>query len=365
MPIRVLHVIAGMGSGGAENMIMNWYRNINRDLVQFDFLLRSKENIYADEIESLGGKIYYTSEYPKQYFRNKKETIQFFKQHALEYSAIHVHCNALLYVNVFDIAKKYGIKTRIIHSHSTNTKNKLFELLHKLNREKIHKKATHFFACSREAGQWAFKRKIEYKIIENGINVEKFRDNFDLGQIVKRDIGIEGKFVLGHVGRFLDVKNHAFLLDVFEKVSKKREDAVLVLVGTGPLENIIKKEVHKRGLTDKVYFLGVRKDVEYIYSAMDVFVFPSKYEGLALALIEAQSNGLYALASNRIPKRCKISKNIKFLPITDSTIWMEEILKTQKNFNRKDCWKEVLASGFNITASTKTLQDCYTGEKND
>ena len=225
MSIRVLHVIAGMGSGGAETMLMNWYRNINRDVVQFDFLLRSAENIYADEISKLGGKVYYTAEYPRKYLKNKKETVQFFKQHASEYAAIHVHCNALLYVNVFNIAKKYGIKTRIVHSHSTKTKNKLFELIHKINRKTIQKKATAFFACSHEAGVWAFD-KIRYQLIKNGIDARRFMYDSNSRACMRRELGVEGKFVVGHVGRFLEVKNHLFLLDVFEKVSKKQKNAM-------------------------------------------------------------------------------------------------------------------------------------------
>ena len=217
MPIRVLHVITGLGSGGAESMLMNWYRNIDRDVVQFDFLLRSQENIYADEIEKLGGRVFYTAEFPKKYFENKKQTKKFFKEHATEYSAIHVHCNALLYVNVFSIAKKHGIKNRIIHSHSTKTKNKLFEIIHKINKKKIHKLANGFFACSKEAGEWAFNKKISYEIIYNGIDIHRFKYSNEFREEIRKELAIEDKFVIGHVGRFLDVKNHAFLLEVFKK----------------------------------------------------------------------------------------------------------------------------------------------------
>ena len=363
MAIRVLHVIAGMGSGGAESMVMNWYRNINRDAVQFDFLLRSTENIYAEEIERLGGRVYYTAEYPRHYLKNKKDTISFFKEHASEYEAIHVHCNALLYVNIFEIAKKYGIKIRIIHSHSTKTKNKLFELLHKWNKRKIHKKATHFLACSKEAGKWAFNKRINCKIIANGIDAERFQYNSEARERTRKELNVEDKFVIGHVGRFLDVKNHAFLLDVFERVSKKHEDAVLMLVGTGPLESEIKETVARRGLSEKVRFLGVRKDVENMYSAMDIFAFPSKYEGLGVVLIEAQTNGLYCIASETIPKESAITKHVKFLPITNAAVWEEEILNGKER--QEEAWKNTVEVGFDIKSSVKTLQRCYLGEEND
>ena len=365
MPIKVLHVIAGMGSGGAESMLMNWYRNIDRNVVQFDFLLRSKENIYADEIERLGGKVYYTAEFPRHYLKNKKQTIKFFKEHASEYSAIHVHCNALLYVNVFNIAKKYGIKTRIIHSHSTKTKNKLFEIFHKANKKKIHKLATNYFACSNEAGKWAFSKKINYQVVNNGIDVERFRYSAAFREETRNELGLEKNFVIGHVGRFLDVKNHIFLVNAFEKICKIRQDAKLLLIGTGPLEDEIKSQVKTRGLSDKVLFLGVRKDVEKLYSTMDVFAFPSKYEGLGIALIEAQTSGLCCIASNRISVESKISDRVKFLDINNSDLWVEEITKAKIDYDREDCYKETIISGFDIKSTVKLLQSYYTGDKND
>ena len=359
MAIKILHVIAGMGSGGAEAMIMNWYRNIDRASVQFDFLLRSTENMYIDEIEKLGGKVYYTAEYPRHYFKNKKETIRFFKQHASEYAAIHVHCNALLYVNIFNIAKKYGIKTNIIHSHSIKTKNRVFEIIHKLNKKRMHKMANVFYACSQEAGQWAFHKGIEYQIIKNGINVERFKYNAEAREKLRAELGIEGKCVLGHVGRFLDVKNHMFLLDVFEKIRKKRNDARLILVGTGPLEEKIKEETERRGLVEQVRFLGVRKDVENIYSAIDIFALPSKYEGLGIVLIEAQASGLPCVASDCIPKECKILDSLQFLPITDSEAWSNYILKIVVPDNRLKYCDDVVNAGFDVKESVKKIQDFY------
>ncbi len=346
-------------------MLMNWYRNIDRNVVQFDFLLRSQENIYADEIEKLGGRVYYTAEFPKYYFKNKKQTIKFFKEHASEYSAIHVHCNALLYVNVFNIAKKYGINVRIIHSHSTKTKNKLFEIIHKINKKKIHKMANGYFACSKEAGKWAFNQKIDYKVINNGIDVQRFKYSNEAREEIREELSLEGKFVVGHVGRFLDVKNHAFLLDVFEKVSKIRDDAVLMLVGTGPLESATKEDVNRRGLADKVHFLGVRKDVGRLYSAMDIFAFPSKYEGLGVSLIEAQTSGLYCVASDRISRECEISKNIQFLPISDSTLWANTIIAQKDKYNRANCYKQTVEAGFDIKTSVKILESYYLGKKDD
>lgn len=359
MQVRILHVINGMGSGGAEAMIMNWYRTIDRSLVQFDFLLRSTENIFDSEIRELGGRVFYTAEYPKRYFKNKRETKAFFKEHMGEYAAIHVHCNALLYVNVFDIAKKYGIENRIIHSHSTKSKNKIFEVLHKFNKHKIQKKATMFLACSHDAGRWMFPEGVDYEVIPNGIDVEKFKYNIDARREIRNELNIGEQFVVGHIGRFLDVKNHAFLLNVFEKICKKREDVMLILVGTGPLEQTIKDEVKKRGLSEKVRFLGVRKDTAKLYSAMDVFALPSKYEGLPLVLIEAQANGLYCVASEYVPKESKVTDSISYLSLDRIGEWEDALLLHQSLEKREDCWETVACSGFDIKRSVEKLEKYY------
>ena len=361
MPIKVLHVITGMGSGGAEMMIMNWYRNIDRSKVQFDFLLRSRENIYADEIEKLGGKVYYTAEYPRHYLKNLSETLAFFKEHASEYSAIHVHCNALLYVNGFDIAKKYGIKTRIIHSHNTKAKNRIYGIVHKLNRGRVRRVATHFMACSSDAGKWAFNDKIKYDVLTNGIDAAKYSFNSDARERMRHDLGLGDSFVIGHVGRFLDVKNHKFLVDVFERMARKNDRAELVLVGTGPLEEEIKQIVADKGLSDRVHFLGVRKDVHELYSAFDCFAFPSKYEGMPVALLEAQTSGLPCIVSSAVSVDSVVTNFVKMLPIDDADVWAEKIYKTEPHC-RENSWKQVESSGFGIASSTEKLQKCYLSE---
>ena len=362
MPIRILHAIAGMGSGGAEMMIMNWYRNIDRSKIQFDFLLRSKENIYADEITALGGRVYYTAEYPRHYFKNLVQTYRFFEEHASEYTAIHVHCNALLYVNIFDIAKKFGIRTRIIHSHSTKAKNKVYGVVHKLNRGRVGRVATHFAACSHEAAKWAFKENTEYGIVTNGIDARKFQFNEKSRSEIRAELGIENAFVIGHVGRFLDVKNHSFLVDVFERVAKENSEAHLVLVGEGPLEEEIKKLVVDKGLTERVHFLGVRKDVHKIYSAFDCFILPSKYEGLGIVLVEAQASGLKCLTSDQVPRAVKSTELVNFLAINDSTEWANAVFPTHPS-ERLDFWRKVDESGFSISASVEQLQKYYLTEE--
>lgn len=360
MPIRILHVITGMGSGGAEMMIMNWYRNIDRTKIQFDFLLRSSENIYEEEINRLGGRVFYTAEYPKHYFKNKRQTKQFFKEHASEYHAIHVHCNALLYVNIFDIAKKYNIKTRIIHSHNTHTKNMLFELVHKFNRKRVDKIATHFLACSKESGEWAAYKKREFQIIFNGIDVERFAFNQANRDDIRKKLNIEGKYVIGNVARFLPAKNHKFLIEVFKGLVKRDDTAVLILIGTGVLEDEIKDEVANAGIKDKVLFLGVKKDIEKYFSAMDIFALPSKFEGFGIVLAEAQVNGLRAFASDKIPSQAKMSNLVEFLPITDANLWAERIIQEKDlQYQRGEFYNRLKGSEMDIKSVIAEVEKIY------
>lgn len=355
-PKRVLHCLTGLGSGGAEALIMTWYRNIDRNKIQFDFLLRSNENIYEEEIKNLGGRVFYVSEYPRYYFKNRKETKQFFKKHGNEFEAIHVHGNALLYVNVFEFAKKAKIKKRVFHSHSTHSKQKLFEILHFINRKRIKYLATDYFACSDEAGKFAFDN-LDYRIIKNGIDLDRFNYNEKVRLQIRNELGIDEKFVVGHIGRFLEAKNHEFIVEVFEKVCEKKEDCVLLFAGSGPTEEQIQNMLQEKGLNNCI-FLGERKDVEKIYQAMDVFVFPSKYEGFGIAAIEAQTAGLKSLISDTIPKDVLVTDNAIAIPINSSDIWADAIL----NINTDDRYgyKEQLQNkGYDIIDCISCIEEYY------
>lgn len=355
--IRVLHVISGMGSGGAEAMIMNWYRNIDRSQVQFDFLLRSEENIYKEEIEKLGGQVFYMPDFPKKIISNYFKTKEFLKEHAKNYAAIHVHCNALIYTNIFPLAKRYGIEKRIIHSHSTSTKSKIFLPLHVFNKHRISKLANVFLACSEEAGKWCFKGP--FKVIHNSIEVERFKFNPASRDRVREELGIDkDKTVLCHVGRFLPVKNHKKLINIFESYQQNNPKAALLLVGTGPLEEDVKNLIKEKVLKN-VQLLGVRKDIPDILSASDCFIFPSIYEGLGISLIEAQTNGLYCLASQTIPKETKLTNNIKYIDINDSDdVWVDEINKTTPT-DRQQAYEAVKQSKYNIVNTVIDLQIVY------
>nr|WP_321302571.1 glycosyltransferase family 1 protein [uncultured Trichococcus sp.] len=359
-PIRVLHVLNGLGSGGAESFIMNVYRNIDRSKVQFDFLIRSNDdNVLLGEVESLGGNVYITPKFPRHIFKNYKEVANFFKDHP-EYHIVHLHANALMYLKPIDVAKKNGVRCRIIHSHNTQTAdNFLYNYIHKWNKKYISKKATDFFACSNLAGTWMFEN--EYKLINNAIDVGKFAFDICSRNRIRKEFDIENKFVIGNVGRFTYQKNHDFLIDIFNAIHKINKNAILMLVGVGELIEDIKLKINLLGLQNSVIFAGVRKDIPDVLCAMDVFVFPSHFEGLGITLIEAQASGLHSLTSaDVVPSEAKVTELLEYIPLdTSCEEWAKAVLKYQNGYIRGNTYDQIKSAGYDIGELAKKLEDYY------
>src|SRR5690606_33664746 len=313
-PIRILQILTIMNRGGAESMIMNYYRNIDRTKIQFDFLLHRKEKgAFDEEILSLGGKIYKLDPiHPLTYQKYKQNLEEFFKKHS-EYSIIHSHINALSFI-VLGVAKKTGIKVRISHSHTAIQSEVILNIFKKgverttmmkefiqhLLRQKVRRASTHNFACSKKAGQWLFGETGDFIIINNAIDTSKFIFNPDLKRTIKESLKLSNKRIIGHVGRFSEEKNHFFLIEIFKEILMIENDYHLVLIGGGNLTLKVKKLVDDLNISDKVSFLGIRDDIPNLLQAMDAFVFPSIYEGLPVTLIEAQASGLKIFASKNI-----------------------------------------------------------------
>ena len=357
-PIRVLHVIDGMGSGGAEAFIMNLYRNIDRTKVQFDFLLRSTENLYNDEIESLGGRIFLTATFPRHAWQNYKDTEAFFTEHK-EYAIIHVHGNALLYMSGLLLAKKTGIPVRIMHSHNTQTRKPIFRLIHEGNKLFIHSLATTQLACSEAAGEWMFKG-YDCTVVNNGIDVKEYLYNAAAREEIRKEFQLDGKFVVGHIGRFLRSKNHSFLLDIFSEIHKQNEAAVLLLIGTGLLEESIREQVRQLGLEDAVIFAGVRNDVEKMLQAMDVFLFPSLFEGLGIVAVEAQAAGLHTIVSEAVPKEAFLTELIESIPLSaPKEEWAEKVLRYQQGYERPNTFEQLRNAGYDIESVAKEMERFY------
>lgn len=360
--IRVLQVLNSMGCGGAENMIMNLYRKIDKTKVQFDFLVHTeKKCFFDDEILQLGGNIYKVPYFNGMNLIEYERALDsFFSKHP-EIKIVHGHLGSC--ANIYlRIAKKYGIYT-IAHSHNTNPKKiTLKNMAYRLFNLQTRKVADFFFGCSEAAGRDRFGEKIfkseKFLTLNNAIETDAYKFDEKERDRIRAELGIKDKFVVGHVGRFSEQKNHNYLLDIFKCISDKKEDAVLMLVGGGSLEPKIRKKVEMLGLKDKVIFTGVRSDVNLLLQAMDCFVFPSFFEGLPVTIVEAQAAGLSCFISDTITKEVCISDLVKMLSINaDPEIWSRAVLECIPE--RSSIKDEIIKAGYDINATTAWLTEFY------
>lgn len=363
-------LVCGMSSGigGVECFLMNYYRNINRQKVQFDFLCNVEKCAFEEEIYQLGGKVYHVCARSKNLFQFYKDMNDFFLNHAKDYDGIWVNKCMLNNIEYLTYAKKYNIPNRIIHAHNSNNmeqgiKGKLQGALHYFHRQNISRYATEFWACSEDAGKWAFPKQIieskRFRIVHNAIDGEKYHYNIDIRELYRKELGITNNFVIGHVGRFQYQKNHEFLLDIFQSIYSKNSNAILLIIGTGELEEMIKQKVHDLGLDHVVKFLGVRNDVPQLMQAMDAFVFPSRFEGLGIVLIEAQMSGLPSFTSaNVVPPEAKITNLLHYINLDEpSSVWADSVLRNQVNCRNID--NEINASYY-IKSAALELEKYFT-----
>lgn len=356
--IRVLHVVTYMGRGGLETMLMNYYRHIDRSKVQFDFLVhREFEADYDEEIKSLGGRIYHVSRLVPWSRRYKAELRRFFRTHP-EYKIVHVHQDCLSSV-ALQCAKDCGIPVRIAHSHNSNQDKNIKYLFKRYYMRKIPETATELFACGKAAGDWMFGGKA-YQLLPNAIAAEKYIYEEEKAKKIKKELDLEKNIVIGHIGRFNPQKNHKFLIDIFEKCFEKNQKVRLMLIGDGEGRKEIENKVKERGLQDNVIFMGVRKDVPELLQAMDVFVFPSLYEGLPVTMIEEQAAGVPAVISNRVSEECIITKDLVKVEGLEETPeqWADKILK-QAKINKSDRNEEIKKAKYDVETTAKWLEEYY------
>ena len=320
--IRVLQCVNDMHRAGLETMLMNYYRNIDRTKIQFDFLThRPGKSDYDDEILSLGGKVYYAPRlYPQNYPAYFKYMKKFFAEHP-EYQIVHSHIDSMSYLPLL-AAKKAGVPVRIAHSHNTSIDKDFKYILKQYFRKKITKAANYYCACGQEAGEFLFPGK-EFTFIPNAIEVDKFLYNKEVRDKKRKDLGLANEFVVGHVGRLSYQKNHELLIRIFDELHKKDANTVLLLIGVGEKEDEIRKQVHELNLDECVRFLGNRDDVNELYQAMDVFVMPSLFEGIPVVGVEAQFAGLPCVFSNKVPVEVKFSSKTQFVGLDSK---LEELI---------------------------------------
>lgn len=361
--IRVAQIVGKMNSGGVESVVLNYYKNIDREKVQFDFIVdEDSTHIPREVIENLGGRIYIVPPY-QHLFSYMTSLIKLFKQN--KYKVVHSHINSL---SIFPLcaAKISKIKIRIAHSHSSAGNNELKRNIIKYILRPFSKIfPTNFLACSEFAGTWLFGKnfmnKNKVKILNNAIDTSKFSYNLEIRNKIREHEKLEDKFVVGHVGRFVNQKNHSFLLKIFYEIHKADENSVLMLLGDGPLRESIKEEARDLGLENSVRFLGIKENVNEYMQAMDVFLLPSFYEGLPVVGVEAQTAGLRCIFSTNVTKEAKLTDNVEYLDLDDGEkVWAEVALKS-KNFDRKNTASIIIKKGFDIKYEAKKLEDYYLG----
>lgn len=362
-PIRVAQIIGKWLGGGVEAVVMNYYRNIDRTKIQFDFICdEDSTNIPYEEIEKLGGKVILIPPYQKvfKYHRELKKVLK-----DGNYKIVHSHINTLSVFSLF-AAKCAGVPVRIAHSHSTTNKKEWKKNIVKVTLRPFTKLvATDYMACTEHAGRWMFGNKAfdtgKVYILNNAINLDKFKYDEKLRKKIRKELKIsDNTVVIGHIGRFVVQKNHTQLIDIFNEYHKNNNNSVLMLVGQGPLMEEIKEKINNLGLKGCVIFLGQKDNVNEYYNAMDLFLFPSLYEGLGMVVIEAQVNGLPCVVSDEVPKIAKITDRITFMDLNKSSeIWLKGIIKLLKRNDRKNVKFKNEITNYDINEEAKQFEQKY------
>ena len=358
--IRVLHVLGSLDQGGAESRIMDIYRVIDRSVFQFDFIIHTYEDCYfTAEVEELGGRVFIVPRFNgNNYFEYKKAWSVFFELHP-EYKIIHGHITSTAFIYL-KLAKKFKLPLRIAHSRSASKSSIVRRFTSKLSK----KYATHLFAVSKLAAISEFGKKLVEKnkvsIIPNAIDVSKYIYNLGIRDKVVKHLTLEGKIVLGHIGSFRYPKNHDFLIDVFHEVKKIKNEAVLLLVGSGELQNNIRIKVNELNIQDSVIFLGNRSDVSELLQVMDLLLFPSIYEGLPGVVLEAQAAGLPCVISDSITKEVKITELVNYISLDKPlTYWTKTIIDSIENTTRVNTFASFIENGYDIESVVSWYEDFY------
>jgi len=356
-PINVLHVFGHFDRGGAESMVMNLFRFIDHSKVKFGFVVHGeKVGAFEKEVMSMGAEVFRVPNYKgTNHFEYKKAWNNILKNNP-KYSIIHGHVRST--ANVYlKMAKKKGLKT-ISHSHSTSSGKGISAKIKNLFQYGIRYHADEFLACSVEAGKWLFGEKIcskeTFHVLNNAIDTSMYSFNKDIRERKRKELGLENHFTVGHVGRFHEAKNHDTILEVFYEIQKINTNAILLLVGEGQLIEQTKRKAEKLSIDDKVVFLGARSDVNELLQAMDVFLFPSLFEGLPVTLVETQAAGLPAVVSENITSEIKITDLIDFVSLEESyQKWASIVLEKINQTQRKNTKKQIISAQYDIAVTSK------------
>ena len=363
MTKKILEMTGSLNCAGIETLLVNVLKNIDKDKFKVDFLVvANKKYFYTDEVLKYGSKIY-TYPFKKVYkilvpFFFLKEIFVLLKN---KYDVVHCHFYFSSGIILF-LAWLCGVKTRIVHSHNERemfAPKPLKKIFTKIMQKIIDVFATEKIACSQKAGIALYGKKSKFTIINNGIDVSKFKYDIKVRNKIRKEFNIENNFVIGHIGRFDEQKNHVFLIDIFNEILKYKKNALLLLIGEGVLKDKIKEKVNSLKIEENVRFLSARSDVNEIYQAMDVFLFPSRYEGLGIVAIEAQCSGLPCFISDCIPKEVIVCNTTTISLNKSANEWANIILEKTKELNRVDASEQIIGSGFSFTNTINDFEKLY------
>lgn len=362
--MKVLHIVSNISvRSGVMSVLMNYYRNINFNNIIFEFLyFDDREVTYRTEIELLGGRVH-KIERSNNPIRFANKFRQFLKEHFGQYPIVHIH-EVYLTGLLTGIKSKARIEKIIVHAHSTKfSDHKLANIRNQILSWPNRFLADYYFACSHDAGTTIFGQKFNKVgyIINNAIDLKKFCPNQKSRIEVRKELGLQGKFVIGHIGNFTPQKNHFFLINIFYEVQKINKAAVLVLVGDGKYRNKILNKCKELNIDNRVVYLGTRNDINRIMNSFDCFLLPSIYEGLGVVLIEAQATGIPCVYSNVVPTEANIFYEYNLTLSLNDTLekWAKAVLYCSEQRKIVGIAEKISHAGYNIKTEAKKLEQIY------
>lgn len=361
--IRVLHMIGTLEIGGSQSFILNIYNNIDRNKLQLDFIVDHPDRMdYEDEVKRLGARVFIMPMFNgKNTDEIKKAWNKFFEEHP-EYKVLHSHVRS--YASIYlPIAKKHGLKT-IIHSHSTSNGSGLLAVVKSILQYPLRYQADYFMACSREAGEWLFGKKVcdsnRFQVATNAIDAKKYVFNERTRAEARQELGLTDEFVLGCLARVVEPKNPLFVIDVMDELLEIKPTAKLLFIGDGDLLEAVKEKARNVGIDGSIIFTGARTDVDRMLSAMDCYLLPSVWEGLGISLIEAQASGLKCLCSENVPSAAVVTDLVEVVPLAKgSKCWAEKAVEKAGDYKRENQYEKIKSAGYDIAENVEIMSSFY------
>jgi len=358
--IKILHYGISTNMGGIETYLLKIYKKIDKSKIHFDFIdMNVEKPCFYDEFKEMGSKFHKIVPRNKSIIKNFILLRKLFKDE--KFDILHCHLNTLSYVLPIYLALEAGCKV-IVHSRNSKVSKRLItRILHKINYILLPKKKIKLVAVSGLAGKWLFGKNTKVDIINNGIDIEKFRFNSASRNQIRTELECSNNFIVGHIGVFVDVKNHEYIIKVLEELIKVKTNTILVLIGTGPLKKRINDEVDLKNFSEKVIFLNQQVNIDKYLSAMDFLIFPSKFEGFPNVVLEAQTSGLPCLISDKITSEIILLDSCKQLSVSLSPkVWAQKIIQMSNNkYERKYVAQEIKKLGYSVEEEIEKIEKIY------